>query len=327
MMSFGFYVNNPDEIKDLDIQGIKDFIIGASRNINKKIAALEETYGVNIKLKPLPKKIPSVQDNSGMLVPVMGHTEIRTGVRGSLSYPTELDLTPLMALGPFLLDPIDGVSGENFKQRLQKIIEYIKIYEEAKTQLETNWTDPDKEYKPLMSSSDITFNKQVLIIPAKKTDEEKKKIMDQVNKIRQKYIKSSYIEFLPFDETDVAKINTWFNASEDDIKTYVKEEGYAKNRKLIPKDFFLTLTFDLTMITDTTPKTKLEGYFNQYKPIAEKVSKGFYATDDEIKKYKENLTNLVNTITADTTLDTPGLIKTAKDNLINMINKLKSKFP
>ncbi len=330
-MSFGFYVNNPDEIKDLDVQGVKDFIIGASRNINVKILSLEYEYGVNIKLKPLPKKIPSVQDNSSILVPVMGHTEVRTGVRGSFSYPTQLDLTPLMAMGPFLLDPIDGVSGENFKQRLQKITEYIKIYTEAKKQLEDNFND--SEYKALDGKGDLIISstgKKLILIPTGKTDEEKKKIMDEVNKIRQKHIKSNYIEFLPIDNDDVADIDSWENASDDDIESYVKDEGYVKDKKLIPKDPSLTssLTFDPSTlgVTNTAQQAKLTGYFNQYKPIAEKVYKGFYATDDEVKKYKENLTNLEKTITADTTLNTPSITNNVKTILIGIINYLNTKL-
>jgi len=74
----------------------------------------------------------------------MGITNINTGLTGQIMYPTQLNIRPLISYGPFLFDPINQISGENYKQRLEKISKYIKIYQIIKTQLETYNTSKDK---------------------------------------------------------------------------------------------------------------------------------------------------------------------------------------
>ena len=135
---------NSSKEKDINPDEIKKFILQSSYAINKKIFDLETKYNINIKLPPLEKKIPVVKKNSGAIYPTMGITNINTGLTGQIMYPTQFNITPLVSYGPFLFDPINQINGENYKQRLEKISKYLKIYKIIKPQLDTYNKDKDK---------------------------------------------------------------------------------------------------------------------------------------------------------------------------------------
>lgn len=135
---------NSGKEKDINPDEIKEFILQSSYAINKKIFDLESLYNINIKLPPLEKKIPVVKKNSGAIYPTMGITNINTGLTGQIMYPTQFNITPLVSYGPFLFDPINQINGENYKQRLEKISKYLKIYKIIKPQLDTYNKDKDK---------------------------------------------------------------------------------------------------------------------------------------------------------------------------------------
>lgn len=179
---------SPDKLDSGEIQLIKDFIIGASRNINNKILAIEKIYNVNIKLAPLPKKVVNVANSDPLMsFPMMTTAHVNTGLHGRFKYPTTVNLNL-----PFLLDTIGGMGGENYKQRLNKMLEYIKIYKIVKTQLEAY---------ALLS----------LTTP------------DEIKKARAT-VSSQYVEFLPDTPDDIKNIDQFENdtVTEEQIETAAK---------------------------------------------------------------------------------------------------------
>lgn len=161
-------------VNDIDPEAIKQFIIESSYVINKKIMDLETKYNVNIKLPPLPKRIPTVRKSSGAIYPTMGVAHINTGIKGTMVYPTQLNINPLIAYGPFLLDPINGMSGENYRERLNKIDQYLKVYQTVKPQLEA-WdkatSDPEKaDAKAKINSRYVEFLPDEIVLSKSETD-------------------------------------------------------------------------------------------------------------------------------------------------------------
>ncbi len=187
----GLTGKRPDKLDPAEIQLIKDFIIGASRNINEKILNLEADHHVNIKLAPLPKKVVNVRQGDPLMsFPIMTTAHVNTGLHGSFKYPNTVNVNV-----PFLLDPIGGNGGENYKQRLNKMLEYIKIYKIVKTQLEA--------YK---ASITPTSNP------------------DDIKKARSK-VSSQYVEFLPDTVEDKENIEKYEDSAftEDDIESIAKQ--------------------------------------------------------------------------------------------------------
>ncbi len=182
--------SRPDKLEPGDIQLIKDFVIGASPNIKNKMLTNEKKYNVNIKLAPLSKKVVNVANSDPLMsFPIMTTAHVNTGLHGSFKYPTTVDINL-----PFLLDPINGMGGENYKQRLNKMLEYIKIYKIVKTQLEA----------------------YALATPPGTTP-------DDIKKARTK-VSSQYVEFLPDTAYDIDTIDQFEdpNMTEDEIETATK---------------------------------------------------------------------------------------------------------
>jgi hypothetical protein len=127
-----------------DLEEVRGFVYAISHVVNKKIAALELANGVDIKLPPLPKKIPTRKNNRTFVsMPVTGVVSYNTGVHGSFSYPTTVNVNPGLAFGSYMLDPF-GNSGETIIDRINKIKKYIKIYNQVKQDVNNN--KPDDYY-------------------------------------------------------------------------------------------------------------------------------------------------------------------------------------
>ncbi len=111
-----------------ELETVRQFVFDISHVINKKIAALEDDKKISIKLPPLQKKIPTRKNNRRFVsMPVTGVASYNTGVHGSFTFPTTVNVNPALAFGPMLLDPL-GNSEETIIDRINKIKKYIKIY-------------------------------------------------------------------------------------------------------------------------------------------------------------------------------------------------------
>lgn len=211
---------NSGKTSDIDPEAIKEFIIESSYVINKKIMDLETQYNVNIKLKPLSKRIPVVRKSSGAIVPTMGVAHINTGMKGTIMYPTQLNVSPLIAYGPFLLDPINGMGGENYKERLIKINQYLKVYRTVKPQLEA-WvaatTDAEKAAaKAKINSRYVEFLPGEINLSTAETDMDLDTIEDWLSTFYNKPGKST-----PTSKTTPAKPST--PTQEEQIDKIVKD--------------------------------------------------------------------------------------------------------
>jgi len=132
-----------DFTKD-DLEEVRKFVFDISHVVNKKIAALEDDKQIDIKLPPLQKQIPTRKNNrTFMSMPITGVASYNTGVHGSFTYPTTVNISPGLGFGPYMLDPL-GNSGETIIDRINKIKKYIRIYNQVKTDLLTN--KPDDYY-------------------------------------------------------------------------------------------------------------------------------------------------------------------------------------
>jgi hypothetical protein len=209
---------SPDKLDSGEIQLIKDFIIGASRNINNKMLAIEKKYNVNIKLAPLPKKVVNVS-NPLTSFPMMTTAHVNTGLHGSFRYPTTVDINL-----PFLFDSISGMGGENYKQRLNKMLEYIKIYKIVKTQLEA----------------------YALTITPASTPVDIKNARAKVS--------SQYVEFLPDTPDDIKNIDQFEDPdlTEDEIETAAK---FFLNPKSTVSSIVPTVAKPATPVTTTGAAT------------------------------------------------------------------------
>ncbi len=116
-----------------DLEKVRQFVFDISHVINKKIATLEDEKKITIKLPPLQKRIPTRKNNRRFIsMPVTGVASYNTGVHGSFSFPTTVNVSPALSFGPLLLDPF-GNSEETIIDRINKIKKYIKIYNKVKT--------------------------------------------------------------------------------------------------------------------------------------------------------------------------------------------------
>jgi hypothetical protein len=115
-----------------NLEEVRGFVYAISHVVNKKIAEFEHDNNISIKLPPLPKKIPTRKNNRTFVsMPVTGVVSYNTGVHGSFSYPTTVNVNPGLAFGSYMLDPF-GNSGETIIDRINKIKKYIKIYNQVK---------------------------------------------------------------------------------------------------------------------------------------------------------------------------------------------------
>ncbi len=138
--SFGDY--NKD-----DVETVRQFVSDISYVINKKIFALEEAKNITIKLAPLPKKIPARKNNQRFFsMATIGTTTFDTGMHGSFSYPTSVNINPAFAFGPMLFDPL-GNSEETIQDRLNKIKKYIKVYNSVQEALVKADNNRDSQYE------------------------------------------------------------------------------------------------------------------------------------------------------------------------------------
>ena len=108
--------------KKVDIKAVKDFIIGTTHNINKKISELETKYNIHIKLRPLPKKVDDIggQDEENIIFPMSFQNrpiKVNTGYRGTIPSLGLNTFSPSFD-GSFFNDFINGVDGENYLERL-----------------------------------------------------------------------------------------------------------------------------------------------------------------------------------------------------------------
>ncbi len=87
--------------------------------INRKIKKIEQARGIKIKLNPLPTNLRG----PGIPVTVPSTAYINTNVHGTIPFDTVLNINPVLAMGPYLIDPM----GSQLQQRVATIKRYLEI--------------------------------------------------------------------------------------------------------------------------------------------------------------------------------------------------------
>ncbi len=87
--------------------------------INRKIKKIEQARGIKIKLNPLPTNLRG----PGIPVTVPSTAYINTNVHGTIPFDTVLNINPVLAMGPYLIDPM----GPQLQQRVATIKRYLEI--------------------------------------------------------------------------------------------------------------------------------------------------------------------------------------------------------
>jgi hypothetical protein len=87
--------------------------------INKKIKKLEADRGIRIKLNPLPTNLRG----PGIPMTIATNAIVNTNVNGVIPIDTVLNVSPMLAMGPFVIDP----SGPQINQRVATIKRYLEI--------------------------------------------------------------------------------------------------------------------------------------------------------------------------------------------------------
>lgn len=155
------------KLTDDEIDDIKNYIIGASLHVNVKLMALSTAVSnslgetVMIKFTPLAVYSPEIKQNSSNpYVNTIGSVVV-DGFSGSFKYPTTIPLNNYLGAYSFLLAPMNGVNGENYKQRIDKIKQYIKFYKTIKGILEKWIADASGDVKKLkaLMTRYVTFGR------------------------------------------------------------------------------------------------------------------------------------------------------------------------
>jgi len=87
--------------------------------INRKIKSMEADYGIKIKLRPLSTNLRG----PGIPVTFTTTAQVNTGLRGSFPVDTVMNFSPVLAMGPYMFDPM----GSQLPQRIAQIKRYLEI--------------------------------------------------------------------------------------------------------------------------------------------------------------------------------------------------------
>ncbi len=126
-MDLLFRFSNPEY--DSNDQETEKFLNHVSCAINKKIANLEQTYNICIRLSKLPER--SV--NTSITMPINTNIELVGNLTGSIPFNTSINITPELIFGPYLIDPLGQYSLNN---RAYTIKKYLEIIKKIKSELE-----------------------------------------------------------------------------------------------------------------------------------------------------------------------------------------------
>ena len=96
--------------------------------INRKIKKIEEFRGIKIKLPPLPTNL----SGPGIPVTIPSTAYVNTNVHGSFPITTMLNVSPVLNMGPYLINPM----GPQLDQRISTIKRYLEIIIVIKKQFE-----------------------------------------------------------------------------------------------------------------------------------------------------------------------------------------------
>jgi hypothetical protein len=289
-MSF-FLPFGSGENKKIDTKAVKDFIIGTTHNINKKILELEDKYNIHIKLRPLLKNVEDIQEqNEETFVFPMAFQnkpiKVNTGYRGTIPGFDLNTISPSFD-GSFFNDFINGVDGENYKERFDKIKKYLEIYIKVKKQLEA-WKAGGKK------------------------DADKKNV------------DSTYVEFLPDDN----KINKWEildidkESDSSEIINFVKDKKYIISAPTPASASTSTSAFAAATSTSTSTLTK-DKALNKCKQYADLyntlIKKSTHSEED-----KKDIQNIIIVIEAYLKLFVKELNTDEKKSLNELLFKYKN---
>lgn len=114
-----------------DNNQLGDFLNLVSEAINEKIINLENQYNIKIKLTPL--STINTRSNNYITIPVTSNGIINGNYVGNFTFDTEIDISPMLGFGPYLIDPF-GQSEQN--NRIPLIKHYLETLIKIRTQLE-----------------------------------------------------------------------------------------------------------------------------------------------------------------------------------------------
>lgn len=87
--------------------------------INRKIKSIEVARGIKIKLPPLSTKLRG----PGIPVTMPSTAYVNTGIHGTIPIDTVLNVSPVLSMGPFVIDP----TGPQVSQIISTIKRYLEI--------------------------------------------------------------------------------------------------------------------------------------------------------------------------------------------------------
>ncbi len=87
--------------------------------INRKIKSIEAARGIKIKLPPLSTNLKG----PGIPVTIPSTAYVNTGIHGTIPFNTVLNVSPMLSMGPYLIDP----TGPQLSQVVSTIKRYLEI--------------------------------------------------------------------------------------------------------------------------------------------------------------------------------------------------------
>ena len=251
---------NSGNTNNIDPDVLKEFILQASYAINSKILYLEKKYNVNIKLPPLSKTVPSIRNNSGAIFSTMGITQINTGMTGTIMRPTQLNINPMIPYGPFLLDPINGMNGENYKQRLAQINQSLKVYQTVKPQLDT-WESNGR------------------------TDSDKAKVNSRYVQFLDIDIKGNYNNNDPSDDSDIDSIKDFLDSIYGKTSTPKPPSTTPTPSKTTPVEEVEKLNSDVLVLIDQVNKLSSSTIATSKEELKKTIESKIISINDKIAEF------------------------------------------